>query len=107
MAKYHGKVGYGIPYEKRPGVWDYLIEEQVYYGDVLTNIRRLEPGEGQNDDISVSNRISIMADDRAINDFEKIKYVTWAGTYWKVASVTVQGPRLVLSLGGVYNGRKA
>ena len=109
MAKFYGEVGYGDSVEtpSGSGVWVDEITEVLYYGDVIRNTRRLESGEGLNDDISVGNSISIMADDYANNHFFKIKYVRWAGVLWKVDSVEVRSPRLILSLGGVYNGPTA
>lgn len=104
--KFFGKVGYGTTVEKAKGVWVNEIVEKDYYGDIVTNSRRLESGEGLNDDISVGNSISIVADAYAMNHFFAIKYVEWAGTRWKVSNVDVKSPRLILRLGGIYNGLK-
>lgn len=106
MARFFGVVGYGASVEDPPGsgVWVDDISEFPYRGDVIRNTRKLEGGEGLNDDISVSNSISIVADQYAIDHFFNIKYVNWAGTLWAVTSVEVRSPRLVLSLGSVYNG---
>lgn len=67
-------------------------------------MRRLAPGETLNDDISVSNQISIVADEYADKFFHAIRYVEWSGALWTVSLVTVQRPRLVFELGEVYNG---
>jgi hypothetical protein len=106
MARFYGEVGYGDTVESPAGsgVWIDDITEVSYFGDVIRNTRKLDNGEKLNDDISVSNSISIVADDRAINHFFKIKYVRWAGVLWTVTNVEVKSPRLVLSLGKVYNG---
>lgn len=106
MARFHGEVGYGEPTETPAGsgVWVDQITEFPYFGDVIRNTRKLESGEGLNNDISVGNSISIVADEYAIDHFFKIKYVRWAGVLWTVTSVEVQSPRLILSLGSVYNG---
>ena len=72
---------------------------------MLYEIRHdFEKAEYLNNDISVGNSISIIADQHAIEHFFKIKYVRWAGVLWTVTSVEVQSPRLILSLGSVYNG---
>lgn len=107
--RFHGEVGYGESVETPAdsGVWEMQITEFPYFGDVVRNSRRLESGESVNDDITVGNRISIVADQYAIEHFHKIKYVRWAGNPWKVTSVEVQAPRLILSLGGIYNGPTA
>lgn len=102
--RFYGEVGYGESTETSPGVWKDVITEFVYRGDVIRNTRRLESGEHLNDDLSVNNAISIVADEQANEHFFKIKYVVWQGTRWKVSSVEVKTPRLILYLGGVYNG---
>jgi hypothetical protein len=107
MARFHGKVGYGETVETSPGVWDDVITERSYFGDVLRNSRRLREGESVNDDLSVNNSISIVADAYANDHFFAIRYVQWMGSLWKVSDVEVQRPRLILRLGGVYNGPKA
>jgi len=106
MARFHGEVGYADSVEapEGSGVWEDIITETKYFGDVIRNTRKTETGEGLNDDITVGNSISIVADDYAIKHFFKIKYVNWAGTLWTVTNVEVRSPRLILHLGSVYNG---
>lgn len=105
MTRFHGRIGYGIPTEKAPGVWVDEIVEHSYYGDVVRNARNLREGENLNFDLSVQNSISIVADAYANDHFFAIRYVEWAGTLWTVSSVEVQSPRLLLRLGEVYNGQ--
>lgn len=107
MAKFYDVVGYGETQETAPGVHKDVITEILYYGDVIRNSRQLREGEKVNDDLTVGNSISIVADAYANEHFFAIRYVKWAGSYWKVANVDVQAPRLILRLGGVYNGPKA
>lgn len=102
--RFYGRVGYGITEETAPGVWVAKIVELPYYGDVVRNTRKLENGDKVNDDISVGNSISIVADAYANEHFFAMKYVEWAGVLWKVTDVTVESPRLILRLGGVYDG---
>lgn len=106
MARFHGHVGYGFTVETPPnsGVWVDEITEFPYYGDVIRNSRKLDSGEHLNDDISVSNSISIVADQYAVDHFFAIRYVSWMGALWTVTNVEVKSPRLILSLGSVYNG---
>lgn len=104
MVKFYGKVGYGETVETRPGVWDDVIVEHYHYGDVVRNSRTLQTGEKVNNDLSVGNSISIVADAYANNHFWAMKYIEWQGALWIVADVTVQAPRLLLRLGGVYDG---
>ena len=104
MAKFHGAVGYGESVETAPGVWTDSITEVSYFGDVVRNTRRLQEGESVNDDLTVGNSIGIVADAYANEHFFAIRYVEWAGALWTVTDVEVQSPRLLLRLGGVYNG---
>lgn len=108
MAKFYGEIGYGESAETGTGtgVWVDTIVEHKYYGDVIKNSRKLQEGEPINDDLSVGNSISIVADAYANEHFFAIRYIKWAGTLWTVSDVEVQSPRLLLRLGGVYNGPK-
>lgn len=108
MAKFYGAVGYGFQVETAPGVWRDEITEVNYYGDVVRNTRKLQEGQYLNNDLSVGNSISILADEYANEHFFAIRYVKWAGTNWKVSEVeALDGPRLLLRLGEVYNGPTA
>lgn len=107
MAKFYGEIGYGEAAETSPGVWEDVITEFSYFGDVIRNARGLKEGESVNNDLSVNNSISIVADAYANEHFFAIRYIKWAGTLWTVSEVEVQSPRLLLRLGGVYNGPKA
>lgn len=107
MAKFYGEIGYGESVETKPGVWTDVITEYHYYGDVLRNARGLESGDKVNNDLTVSNSISIIADAYANNHFFAMRYIKWAGAYWTVSDVEVKSPRLILRLGGLYNGQTA
>ena len=107
MAKFSGKIGYGVAVETAPGVWEDTIVERSYFGDVVKNTRKLQEGEGLNNDLTVGNSISIVADAYANEHFFAIRYVEWSGALWTVSDVEVQRPRLLLRLGRVYNGPKA
>ncbi|MBF1041158.1 MAG: hypothetical protein HXK92_05865 [Lachnospiraceae bacterium] len=104
MAKFYGKIGYAENVETRPGVWRPTITEREYFGDLVRNTRRLESASQINDNINISNEISIVADPYAYQNFHSMRYVEFMGTKWKISSVEVQYPRLILSIGGVYNG---
>ena len=104
MAKFYGKIGYAENVETRPGVWRPTITEREYFGDLVRNTRRLESASQINDNINISNEISIVADPYAYQNFHSMQYVEFMGTKWKISSVEVQYPRLILSIGGVYNG---
>jgi len=107
MARFFGNVGYGKAEESAPGVWKDVIVVKQYYGDVLRASRLLEDGDKVNNDLSVGNTISIVADAYAGEHFFTMKYVEWAGTRWLIERVDVSPPRMLLRLGGVYNGPTA
>lgn len=105
--KYFGKIGYGVTEETRPGVNLPTISDRDYYGDIVRNTRRLENGGKVVDDLNINMTLSIVADPFAYQNFHQIKYAEYMGSKWKVSSVEVQYPRLILTLGGVYNGEDA
>ena len=106
MAKFYGKIGYSVTVETSPGVWTEQIVERNYKGDVKRLMPRWDNAEKVNDDFNVSNEISILSDPYAERHFHQIRYVAWAGALWKVKNVTVERPRLRLTIGGVYNGQQ-
>jgi len=106
VAKFFGGIGYGEMTETAPGVIQELITEKPYYGDVVRDSRRLREGEQVNDDITVQNSISIVADAYANEHIFEMRYIRWQGVLWKITDVEVQRPRLILRLGGVWNGNE-
>lgn len=103
MAKFYGVIGYAEFTETKPGVHEEVVTERTYIGDILSNNRRLESSGQVNDNITISNRISIIADPFAYEKFHTMRYAIYLGTKWKITNVEVQYPRLILTLGGVYN----
>lgn len=106
MAKFYGAIGYSVTEETKPGVWKENIIERMYYGDLVRNTRRLQSADKLNDNIDVANEISIVADPFANDNFHSMKYVEFMGAKWKITSIEVQYPRLILTVGGVYNGEQ-
>lgn len=104
MAKFYGKLGFEQTNETSPGIYEEEIIEHNYYGELIRNTRRLEQGASINDDVTITNQISILADPFIRKNFHSLRYVTYAGSKWKVTSIEVQYPRLILSIGGEYNG---
>lgn len=106
MARYYGAIGYGESAEvpASSGVWKDVITEYSYYGDVIRNTAKREHGEGLNANVGVGNSISVVADQYAIDHVQAIRYIRWDGALWTVTNVDVQPPRLIISLGEVYNG---
>ena len=103
MAKWYGEIGFAETVETKPGVWVEQITSRNYYGDTIRNSRRLQSANQLNDNINISNQISIVADPYANNNFHSMRYAEFMGTKWKISDIEVQYPRLILTLGGVYN----
>ena len=104
MAKYYGKIGFAESVESAPGVYVEKIVERNYYGELVRNSRRLQSANQLNDNINISNEISIVADPYADKNFHMMRYIEFMGTKWKISNVEVQPPRLILTAGGVWNG---
>jgi hypothetical protein len=105
MARFYGEIGYADSSEETsPGVWVEQIVEYTYHGEIVRNARRLQEGDNLNTDLVSDNSIRVVADAYAYEHFHAIRYIRWAGTLWTVTNVEVQRPRLLLRLGGVYNG---
>lgn len=107
MAKFYGAIGYAINVEVRPGIWEPVITERPYYGDVNRNVMQVKNADKVNDDVSLANEISILADPFAYDNFHTMKYIRYMGAEWRIDKVEVKNPRLILTIGGVYNGQTA
>jgi hypothetical protein len=109
--RFSGAVGYATSVQESPGVFADEITEKTYYGDVTRQARRLEapatvPPE-LNNNIALENSFSILADEEAYDNFEKMRYVVWNGKPWTITNVEVRRPRLILTIGGLWDGRTA
>ena len=107
MAKFSGVIGFALSKEESPGVWIYDIQERRYRGDILTHQMRAQTTDKVNDDITIENSLSVVADAYALENFGYIKYIVWGHVAWKVQSITINHPRIVLAIGGVYNGERS
>jgi len=104
MAKFYGKIGFSQTIKTAPGVHTPEIVVKYYYGDVLRINNKWRTTDEINDDLTINHKISIVYDLFVSANFQTIAYVEWNGTKWKVKSAEIETPRLVLTLGGVYNG---
>ena len=102
MAKWFGKVGYAVTEETEPGIWEETITDREYYGDVISNRFKRQNSSDVNDDINISQIISIVADPFAYQHCSEIIYVEHMGSKWRVSDVEPMFPRLQLTIGGVY-----
>lgn len=103
MTKFSGIIGFAETEETSPGIWEETIVERSYKGEVLRNYVQWNSGNEVNDNLSLNNSFSIVADPYAFAHIGVIRYVKWMGSYWKVTNIELQRPRLILTIGGVYN----
>lgn len=108
MAKWYGVIGYAETVETKPGVWVEQITERNYCGELYRNTRMLQSSDQLNDNVNISNQLSIVADPYANHNFHSMRYAKFMGAAWKINNVDAsQRPRLILTLGGVYSGKQA
>lgn len=103
MSKWFGKIGYSETVETSPGIWENQITIREYFGDLMTDRRKRQTTSNVNDDINLSNTVSIVADPFAVQNCSKMVYAEIMGTLWKITDVEIQYPRLLLSIGGAWN----
>lgn len=105
MSKWCGKIGYTTgAREIEPGIWSEDPIEKEYFGDMTSDRRKRQNSGEINDNINISNVISIVADPFAFENCSGMVYAEIMGAKWKITDVEVQYPRLILTIGGVYNG---
>ena len=105
MAKFYGQVGFGIDTEVAPGVWEKRVVERSYFGEVVRQTLEVVGGQTVLGDSKTANSFSIVADPYSYDHFMDMEYVKWRGRYWAVRQVELPGrPRLLIRIGGVYNG---
>lgn len=104
MTKYYGRIGFSETEQTSPGVWTQKIVSRYYKGDVLRRSIRFENGDRMNDNLNISNTLSIVADPYFYEHLGMARFVEWMGSLWEIESIEIQRPRLNLTIGGVYNG---
>ena len=103
MSRWDGQIGFSVQEETSPGIWNEVVEEKNYYGDLSNRSRRWQQGQDLIDDITITNELTITTDPYIIENLTNIKYVVIMGIKWKISNITLSAPRLTLSLGGIYN----
>lgn len=103
MSRWYGKIGFSVQEETSPGIWNEVVVEKEYYGDIYNRSRKWQQSKDLIDDITITNEITITTDPYIIENLTNIKYVVIEGIKWKISNITISAPRLTLSLGGIYN----
>lgn len=104
MAKFFGNIGYTIATQTKPGVWAKTVTPKPYRGDLVNQKFQRQSSDDLNDNLNIANDISIIADKFAYDNFKSMTYVEFMGAKWKIKSAEVKYPRIILSIGGLYNG---
>lgn len=105
MAKFYGVIGFAVLQEIEPGIWNSEIVEKKYSGDITRNTRRYSASSSTpNDNINIENQFSIIADQFMNAEIGNMKYLIYNGVKWKIKNAEIKYPRLILSIGDVYNG---
>lgn len=107
MAKFYGNVGYIETVETEPGIWEPQETLRPYYGELVRNSSKFQTSGGNNDNVNVNNEVSIVADPYAMQNFHNIRFIEFMGATWQITNVEVKYPRLILSIGGVWNGEQS
>lgn len=102
MAKYYGMIGFATQQETKPGIWEDVIEERPYKGDVLRNGRRYDRSESINDNFTITNQFSIVSDAFLYSHIPALRYLEYMGSKFKIVSAEIDRPRVTISVGGVY-----
>lgn len=105
MAKWSGNIGFAERVEYAPGCWDDEIVARHYYGDTIRNVSKRQNSGGINDNINIANDFSVVADPYANSNLLRMRYLEFLGIKWKIESVEVQFPRLIITVGGEWNGQ--
>ena len=106
MGLFYGPIGFVETIEEPAGsgIWVEVPIEKNYRGEIQRNSKRWDASDSVNPNLNISNTISIVADPYISNKLNCVRYIKWLGGYWEITSVDVELPRLILSVGGVYNG---
>lgn len=104
MAKFAGSVGYVTETETNPGVWTSTESIRSMRGDILRTASTTQGTDQINKDPVLQHRISLLGDAYAFANFYNIRWIMFKGVKWDVTLIEVNRPRIVVTLGGRYNG---
>lgn len=106
MGKFYGKIGFSSKVETKPGIFETVIREKVYYGDVSKRSVKNQAGDQINDNLRVNTQVSILCDEYLSDHFSEICYIMYMGKPWKVSTADVDYPRITLTLGDIYTAKQ-
>lgn len=103
MGRFRGVIGFITTSETEPGVFTEVVSERIYSGDIIQNSRRLEPSQNLIDNVTINNRFSVVGDEYLFTHYLGLRYIVFAGQKWKITGAEHQRPRMILTVGGLYN----
>lgn len=106
--KFSGIVGFYLGTKETDlDIYEPVIVEKPYKGDILRNSRSFQPVNNQaNENLNINNQFSILSDLYMRNNLASIRYIIWQGVKWKVTNVSIDFPRVSLEIGGIYNAEQ-
>lgn len=103
--KFSGKAGFRIDdVETEHGVYEPIVVVKAIKGSVVINHYQHQNSDKSTiDNVRITNQLSIVANQFLNEHISNLMYIEFQGVKWKVESFDIRPPRVVVSLGGVYN----
>ena len=103
MPKWYGRIGFSTDSDQGFGIFEKTSEARPYYGDIIHS----RPGwtavsDSTNEKMTVNSRISVVADDFALQNTYRMTWIEYLGTKWYISSVELAFPRIIVDIGNVY-----
>lgn len=105
MAKFSGLVGYVTTEQTTPGVWLPVETPKRMRGDIIRQSSSRQNDDKVNSDVSLNHRISLVGDAYSFGNYYNIRWIEVDGLKWEVTGIEIQRPRIIVTLGGPYNGQ--
>lgn len=105
MPRCSGVIGYALAEETQPGVWTEDVIEKKYYGDIVRDNRKVIDQGVINGSFNINNNISVISNKFMLDNMAFMRYISFANSKWKINSVDIKPPRIIITLGGLYNGK--
>lgn len=102
--RYSGKLGLVQQTEVRPGIWEETVTEVSVLGEVRQRTEVLDSGDAILPRYRTTTSISVPARGVGPRDNSMIRYITYKGDRWQIASIVDEPPRIVVYIGEVYRG---
>lgn len=102
MSKFSGKLGFVTTVETEEGVYIEDRKEVPAKGFLRRITNRYNNSDSVNTNLRLSNEVSVLATPWMNHHLMDLRYVVWKGSKWEVQSVSIDPPRVTITLGGLY-----